>query len=201
MSRGPEPFSHGLPNALHAGVCTVCVLSCLLVAENPVSSVSSSNSKSYDFSLCALERAAPAPAVSADSPAHWYTIKVTPGPDRPLIRTREKFNPLWWFGNADEPDPPESYRPHDKYRRLKWHLRNPFHNFTFYVIGLADKSFVRSGRYPEVNFAPRGGWNFVISRRTWLPLPFISYCHGVKGFHFYCGWRSGGVFGLKLNFE
>ena len=117
----------------------------------------------------------------------WYTVKVVPGPERPMIRTRDKFNPLWWFGNADQPEPPESYRPEDKSRVLKWRLRNPLHNFTFYVVGVADKAFVRSGRYPEENCAPRRGWNFAITRRKWLPPPFISYCRGVKGFHFYCG--------------
>jgi hypothetical protein len=31
---------------------------------------------------------------------------------------------------------------------LKWHYRNPFHNFDNYVIGVADQEFVRSGKYP-----------------------------------------------------
>ena len=113
-------------------------------------------------------------AGSSDSVGSWYSMKVVPGADRPVVRTCDKFNPLWWFGNADQPEPPESYRPRQKSRVFKWHLRNPLHNFTFYVIGVADKPFVRSGRYPEVNFAELGGWNLAITRHKWLPLPFVS---------------------------
>jgi hypothetical protein len=48
------------------------------------------------------------------------------------------------------------YRPGDRHRDLKWSFRNPFHNFDHYVIGIADKSFQRSGKYPERNSNPRG---------------------------------------------
>jgi len=131
----------------------------------------------------------------------WHTIVHTPNPDKPHIRAIEKFNPVWWFGNCDQPSPPDEYRSNDKGRLLKWRMRNPFHNFTFYVIGVADKKFKRSGCYPELNFLPDGGWNFAVSRYRWCPRPFVSWCHGTKGFHFYCGWRAAGNFGFKCNVE
>jgi hypothetical protein len=143
--------------------------------------------------------------VSLESPIStsscWHTVKITPGPNRTVIRTRDKFNPLWWFKNRDDPEPGKFYRANDKWRVLKWHLRNPFHNFTFYVIGVADKEVVRSGLHPRANFSPDGGWNIAVTRYKWLRLPFVSWCRGPKGFHFYCGWRSSGNFGFKLNFE
>src|SRR5215212_8339854 len=110
-----------------------------------------------------------APAVSAsDVPARWYSIAIEPRADRLTIRARDKWNPIWWFKNADDPLPPESYRPHDKGRALKWQLRNPLHNFTFYVIGVADKKVVRSGLRPEENFNSDGGWNVAATRHKWI---------------------------------
>jgi len=135
------------------------------------------------------------------SSVRWHSVKLTPKADRPLTRPRDKFNPVWWFKNSDQPEPPESYKPNDKRRALKWALRNPLHNFTFYVIGVADRAVVRSGLYPEDNFDPNGGWNVASTRYKWLRLPFVSWCRGPKGFHFYCGWRSSGNFGFKFNFE
>ncbi len=82
---------------------------------------------------------------------------------------------------------------------IKWWLRNPFHNFTFYVIGLADipeSDYTRRGRYPFTNFNPYMGWNFTAITYKWLWLPFISY-EGEFG-KFYIGWRDRGAFGFKL---
>lgn len=131
----------------------------------------------------------------------WHTIIHRPDPDKPPIRTIDKFNPVWWFANRDQPNPPEDYHPGDKSRLLKWRMRNPFHNFSYYVIGIADKKFKRSGCHPEQTFLRDGGWNFAVSRYKVCPRPFLSWCHGTNGFHFYCGWRTAGNFGLKLNVE
>jgi hypothetical protein len=144
--------------------------------------------------------AVPEQASSNDS-RPWRRVTIEPSPHHPVIRTRDKFNPIWWFQNADDPMPPESYRPQDKHRMTKWRLRNPLHNFTFYVVGVADKTVTRSGRYPEENFSAKGGWNLTATRHSWVYLPFVSWCHGQKGFHFYCGWRSSGNFGFKCNIE
>jgi len=118
----------------------------------------------------------------------------------PLHRptTAQKFNPCFWFGNVDDPLPPEDYRPEDPHRVGKWHWRNSCHNFTFYVMGIADKEFVRTGRCPEVVFSPNGGWNWAVCKYKWLRLPFVS--HQRKRFKFYVGWRERGNFGMKLNF-
>ena len=110
----------------------------------------------------------------------------------------QKANPIWWFRNADDPVPPESYRAGKCCRNLTWHLRNPCHNFTFYVMGIADKPFTRAGPFPTKTSNPTGGWNRAVCRYRWLRLPFIDYQRG--RFEFYLGWRTGGSFGLKLNF-
>lgn len=115
------------------------------------------------------------------------------------IEPYHKFNPIFWFGNIDDPVPPPNYRPDDPARRWKWHCRNSLHNFTFYVIGIADQEFERVGRYPGHVFNPEDGWNWAVSRRGLWRLPFLSYRNG--RFKFYVGWRNQGNFGVKLNFK
>ncbi|HLP76662.1 MAG TPA: hypothetical protein VK327_07035 [Candidatus Paceibacterota bacterium] len=127
----------------------------------------------------------------------WHTVQITPPAKLPKIFTLNKFNPVWWFGNADEPVPPRWFRPDDKHRIFKWRMRNPFHNFTFYVIGIADKPHLRSGRYPNHVGNPNYGWNFAVAKRKWVRLPFVSYKRG--RFEFYLGWRTRGNFGGKIN--
>ena len=136
------------------------------------------------------------PPADPNSP-RWHSIKVTPRAELPKIHYYNKLNPVWWVENSDEPVPPEWYKPDDPHRVMKWHFRNPFHNFGNYVIGVADKKFVRSGKYPERNSRPRGGWDFAVARRRLVLLPFISYQRG--SFNFYFGWREHGNFGIKLN--
>ena len=131
--------------------------------------------------------------------AGWHTILVTPKPGVPTIHCYNKLNPIWWLENADEPEPPDWYRPDDKHRVLKWRFRNPFHNFDHYVIGVADKTFHRSGRYPERNSDPNGGWDFELGRRKLVLLPFISYERSWCTFYF--GWREHGAFGISLRFH
>jgi hypothetical protein len=138
------------------------------------------------------------PAADTNSPA-WHSVHVAPNPRVPKIHIYDKFNPVWWLENADEPVPPAWYLPNDSHRTLKWRFRNPFHNFGFYVIGVADKKFVRSGRYPERNSNPRGGWDFELARRKVALLPFISFER--KKFNFYLGWREHGAFGVEMKFH
>jgi hypothetical protein len=115
------------------------------------------------------------------------------------IKRGEKWKPKFWFGNQDDPLPPADYRPDDKHRVSKWYYRNPTHNLNFYVIGLADKTFRRSGRYPAEVFNPKGGWNWTVCKYKWWRLPFISFQK--KSFCFYLGWRERGNFGAKLSFK
>ena len=79
-----------------------------------------------------------------------------------------------------------------------WHLRNPCHNFTFYVMGIQDKPHTRVGRFPHKTSNPNGGWNWAVCQYKRLRLPFIDYKR--RRFEFYFGWRTGGNFGIKLNF-
>jgi hypothetical protein len=109
----------------------------------------------------------------------------------------QKWNPIWWFGNADDPQPPDWYRPGSRGRATLWQLRNPLHNFTFYVIGVADEDFLRYGSEPGDVFSRDGGWNWAVIQRGWLRLPFVSY-QG-RRVQFYALWRERGNFGLKLN--
>jgi hypothetical protein len=131
------------------------------------------------------------------SEGEWHSVEVTPSARLPRIHLPDKLNPLWWFKNADDPKPPDWFKPGQKHRSLRWFLRNPFHNFTFYVIGIADKKHLRSGRYPKTIGKPDGGWNFAVSRYKCLRLPFVYYSrHGID---FYLGWRTRGNFGGKFN--
>lgn len=129
----------------------------------------------------------------------WHSIPMFPSPKLPEIYTWQKFYPVWWFENSDEPVPPAWYRPGDPHRITKWHFRNPLHNLDFYVIGIADKKSVRSGRYPDIIANPHGGWNFSVTRRLLILLPFFDYKRG--GFEFYLGWRTHGNFGIKVSFS
>jgi hypothetical protein len=110
-----------------------------------------------------------------------------------------KWNPKFWLGNQDDPVPPNDYRPGDRHRVKKWYFRNPTHNLTFYVVGLADKTFRRAGKYPDQVFNPHGGWNWAVCKYKWVRLPFISFQR--KSFQFYLGWRERGDFGGKLTFR
>lgn len=129
----------------------------------------------------------------------WHRIHITPPPNLPKIHAWQKFNPVWWLENADDPIPPDWYRPDQKGRETKWRFRNPFHNLTFYVIGVADKQTVRSGRFPDEIANPNSGWNVAVSRRRIVLLPFVSYQRG--RFEFYFGWHPRGNFGIKFNFS
>jgi hypothetical protein len=129
----------------------------------------------------------------------WKTVVITPRTNIPPINLCTKLNPLWWCKNLDHPTPPDWYRPGQKMRNLRWNMRNPCNNFTFYTIGIADKTFERRGKYPEVVFNPNGGWSYSVCRYKRLCLPFLSYQHGK--FKFYAGWRNRGNIGFKLTFK
>ena len=77
-----------------------------------------------------------------------------------------------------------------------WHMRNPFHNCARYGVGVSDKTFVRSGKYPKRIGNPNGGWNYAVVKYKRLRLPVISY-QG-KCFECYFGWRTGGDFGIAM---
>jgi hypothetical protein len=129
----------------------------------------------------------------------WHSVRMAGITDLPRPHWYQKSNPVWWFKNNADPIPPDWYRPGKKTRTTTWYLRNPFHNFDYYVIGVADHETVRSGRCPEHNMNPRGGWNIAVTGYKRLRLPFVSYeRHGIA---FYLGWRESGSFGAKFNFK
>lgn len=109
----------------------------------------------------------------------------------------EKCNPLYWLLNDDDKRAPDWYMP-DSYgivREIMWLFRNPFHNLTFYVLGVADKKFTVEGEYSGDVFNSNGGWkrHTVVYKK--LRLPFLSYKGRIK---FYAGWRERGNLGFKL---
>jgi len=147
-----------------------------------------------------VSRTNAAPVVGREElDGRWHTIRRKVSPKLPKITPCDKINPVWWFKNADEPVPPDWFRPGEKRRSFNWFFRNPFHNFTHYVIGIADKPHERSGRYPGKISNPNGGWLFTVVKYKWLRLPFISYRR--EKFEFYFGWRVLGNFGIKINFN
>lgn len=109
------------------------------------------------------------------------------------------MNVLWKiFGNNDDWPPPDWYMPgeRERKRKLYWLMRNPLHNFTFYIIGVAGKPFVRTGKFSQDVFNPDGGWNLAVTAYKWFRLPFVSYLG--RSVKFYIGWRERGNFGFKL---
>jgi hypothetical protein len=126
----------------------------------------------------------------------WHSVRTTPNTNL-TITVCDRLNPVWWFGNADEPVAPAWYRPDGHMRTLRWHIRNPIHNFSHYVIGIADKESVRSSCYPRSLSNPNGGWNFAVAKYKHVRLPFVDYKRGK--FEFYFGWRVGGNFGMKFD--
>jgi hypothetical protein len=119
---------------------------------------------------------------------------------REILPWTKKLNPWWWFLNEDDPEPLEWHEPESSewYRYITWYLRNPFHNFTWYVIGVADKDHYIYGKLIADVFDKKGGWNYLFHYMGYgiIYLPFISY---MGSFKFYIGWREKGNFGFKLS--
>ena len=90
-------------------------------------------------------------------------------------------------------------------RAVLWWFRNPFHNLTFYVIGISVSSpsgkgvlpdtAHRWGDYPQDVFNPNGGWNKCYTYYDGIVYLFRSY---IGWWKFYIGWRERGNFGFRL---
>ncbi|MFN4173668.1 MAG: hypothetical protein ACK4HV_00995, partial [Parachlamydiaceae bacterium] len=124
---------------------------------------------------------------------------------------------LWaLFGNEDDGIYGEDANflpnePNDEKKARKWWIRNPMHNFCFYVIGSADKvndeitllKISKKG-FDSLSYKPVGDTVFA-DKGTSLFIalhgkkPFISLRLGSenRSFDFYMGWRERGNFGLK----
>ena len=89
----------------------------VLVGGGGCSSVGPAPGKRPVFSGAASTRT-PAAKVRMNQPKHRPT-------------TLQKLNPVFWFGNLDDPAPPDWYGRNDPWRGGKWYCRNALHNFTF----------------------------------------------------------------------
>ena len=127
----------------------------------------------------------------------WHGVRMV-AVEKPDVTLAHKLDPVWWLKNSDDPQPPAWYRPHDKHRKAKWALRNPLHNFEFYVIGVADKTTVRKGWYPPQNTKPCGGPDFQITEYGHLRFPYFSYQNSWMRFNW--GYRERGNYCLELHF-
>src|SRR5262245_53699629 len=79
-------------------------------------------------------------SIPPPKPGEFETSATTNGPPKVVAHfpsrpydfsACQKLNPIWWFGNADDPEPPPSYRTNQACRTVMWYFRNPCHNFTF----------------------------------------------------------------------
>jgi hypothetical protein len=119
----------------------------------------------------------------------------------------KKVNPVWWFLNEDEPDPPDWQLPGKPYliRQLSWYVRNPFQNFGKYVFGVSDRNYTVIGAAPVYatswsEIGPgKSGWKVSTIRVGALRLPFVSYEN--EHVLWYAGWQWWGFFGFKFNIK
>lgn len=96
-------------------------------------------------------------------------------------------------------------------RAAAWTLRNPLHNFNFYVIGSAYRenseftivqlakekiSFFEYKKKATTNFAGKGT-SFYFGFHGWKPFISLRIDYG-RLFDFYLGWRERGNFGIKF---
>lgn len=115
----------------------------------------------------------------------------------------KKLNPVWaFFGNEDDgmvgPDSWDApgflgkkVQAATAWRIFWWWMRNPMHNFTHYVIGVADREHTYVG-------ADMDSQGLIVAHVVCgkLRLPFVAFNY--KGLFSYIGWRPSGGFGIKL---
>ena len=120
------------------------------------------------------------------------------------------------FGEAHDPPFCEG-EPNNFGKFLKWQVRNPLHNLTFYVVGSAYRC---NSRLTLLSLAPEHSevlcYHPCACYEDAFPSPnscFFLGLHGGKPFvalrlrysackksDFYLGWRSRGTLGVKLKF-
>lgn len=116
------------------------------------------------------------------------------------------------FGE-DNPHPYSPHIPNKGRKAISWGIRNPLHNFCYYVIGSAHR---QNSEYTLFELSPEkvgffkynpSGYRVFASRKGGVLLafhggkPFISlkipYTPSFHG-EFYLGWRYRGNFGMKF---
>jgi len=131
------------------------------------------------------------------------TVQTMQTTGRTKVALSKKLNPVWWFGNDGEPNPPAWYKPgsSERVRRLFWYLRNPLMNFQDYVIGVADRNYSVYGKAPVdcIDRIDLGqtGWQWSVIAIGLLRLPFVSYTG--KRVLWHVGWYYNGRFQVKFN--
>jgi hypothetical protein len=119
----------------------------------------------------------------------------------------KKLNPIWWFGNDEDPAPTDWYMPSKPtwLRYMMWYIRNPLRNFSNYVVGVTDRPHYVTGPQPAManlwtDIDPTHfGWKWSVSSTKFLRLPFCSFENAYV--IFYAGWQPYGFFGFKLNLK
>jgi len=124
------------------------------------------------------------------------------------------------FGNDDDgifgEEPSADYLPDERIcatKALRWFLRNPLHNFTFYVIGGADRcngefdilriddTGISSGHYrcpARYTFPSKKSSCFYVALHGGKPFVALRWIHCPHHqSDFYLGWRCRGNFGAK----
>jgi len=114
----------------------------------------------------------------------------------------KKLNPIWWFQNEWDPNPPDWSMPDSPMwlRRFNWWFRNPFHNFGRYVLGVGDQNYrVLFHKAPpkSVDHQPIGLEHASLIFANGKKLPWYFYAS--KNVSVYWGWQPTGFAGLKLN--
>lgn len=134
----------------------------------------------------------------------WLLIIILP------MRIREHWTVLGvtLFTNSDSPvEARVDYMPSSSIwvRRICWWGRNPFHDFTFYVIGFANKEVRTIYGTGDVTQTLQEGFHWAIRRPKGWPvlLPYISLqkTRGSSRYLAYIGWRPQGAFGLKMRVQ
>jgi len=106
------------------------------------------------------------------------------------------MNKILWaiFGNdEDSVIGDKRFNPEQKdtvWIRIKWWLRNPFHNFTHHVIGIYGEPFLSCQEYR------RGNWTKMTRLLRGKEYPYWNYNNGEVEFYF--GWRSSGAFSFPV---
>lgn len=124
------------------------------------------------------------------------------------------------FGNDDDgifgEEPSASYRidqPNHLGKAISWMIRNPLHNFCFYVIGSAhcrnseltiikmtpcQLCFLKYEKEAKTVFAGKGA-GFFLGLHGWKPFVSMRLMYGPDAkSEAYLGWRCRGNFGAKL---
>lgn len=98
------------------------------------------------------------------------------------------------FGNdEDGPIGDARWNPERKdtiWIRIKWWVRNPFHNFTHHVIGIHGEPFTSAQVYEKGNLQKH--FRYLNGKRY----PYWIYNNG--RLEWYVGWRSSGAFGIAF---